>query len=311
MKVSTIGFEIQLSKGIDFKLLCDHLVSLSDNEIKIHNRIHVPYIGMSQNYVQGLILSYRSSKKSLITERDTSGDLVVKKTELGAGQNGTEVSIFTINPITGRGVMYSYFGSLSESGYKVLFGRAHNVVRKNLIRQLKDNSGAKGKKAADEVKNVMGEKNTYDFKILKTPADLDKLLELFQDIGSVSLTAEDALASAGLFQPLELYAKNASISVKLDTQNHTSQKIKQVIKQVFSHWDRSKPKSFTLVGLAHGGQELTRKLGENSDDFGKIQFDDYVEILPVVKWKDFYTCKAATDMIELIRKNTVVFGPIP
>ncbi|MDX1491310.1 MAG: hypothetical protein R3332_08485 [Pseudohongiellaceae bacterium] len=306
MKVSILGFELTPSKGVDFQSIYDNLIGMSDSEIKIFGRIHVPYVGIANNYIQGLILSYRTSKKSLVSERDANGDLLVKKNELGAGQHGTEVSIFTINPLTGRGVMYSYYGSLSETGYQNFFKRSHNIVRSELKKKQRQKS-----KDKDELKRLFGETNTYEFKILKTPADLDRLLEQFQDIGSISLAAEDALSVAGRFQPLETYAKNARISVKMDNENHTIKDIKKVIKKVFGHWDKNKPKSFTLAGLAHSGQELTRRLGENSDDFGKINYDDYVEMLPVAKWKDFHSCVAATDMIKILNSNTVIFGQVP
>lgn len=314
MNVNTVGFKLKLRNNVSIADLLQELEALEDKEITIYGRIHVPYVDVVNNLLVGLVLSYRSSKKSLISERDSSGDLIVRKSELKDGEHSTEVGIFCINPETLKGLLYCYFGSVTVTGFGRLLNKAHSSAFKRAAKEYKRQLTDFNRKKDPKLQNKINKHFSGGFSIntLSTPSDLNSLVGQFDEIESIFVKADDMLEKSGRYVPLEPYAESASLKIDF------SEKMRRVkgqfvtaIKQVFNRYDRYQSNKFLLVGIGHNGEEISRILGENNDEFGKMPYDDYVEKLPKRKWKLYKNCTAMKELLNTIDSYSAVFGAPP
>ena len=51
-------------------------------------------------------------------------------------------------------------------------------------------------------------------------------------------------------------------------------------------------------------------IGDNTESFGTIDYDDYVDLLPQTKWKNYKNSEAAKNLVELIKEYDAVFGDL-
>ena len=130
MNVNILGFKLEFSNNISIGEFYQALESIENQELKIAPKTYISYLDIKSGYIIGLILSYKTNKKSLATKRDNEGDLIVTISEMAPGEYMTEANVFCINPYTLKGLVYSYIGSTSANAFKSIFRKCHsNVVR--------------------------------------------------------------------------------------------------------------------------------------------------------------------------------------
>ena len=313
MRVSTLGFEIKLAKGVTVGDFYQQIEAIEDKEIDLKSRKTVLYTDVVDGLLCGIVLSYKSSRKSLITARDKDGDLKVTKNTLKKNEHGTEVSIFSINPMTLKGLFYSYSGSVSPTGFAELLKKCHDKDLKYKKSSCKDELTEFGAKPVKNVNKKISERysGSFSLSLLVTPADLNRLLPRYSAIKSVILRASNALSDGGRYTPLEDISKRSSVIVDID-QNSMIGDVTDKIKKVFGGYAKQKEETvLRVIGLAHSGEELNLIVGENNDNFGRIDYDEYVELLPLVKWKEYNKCEALERLIEKIMETDVLFGKLP
>jgi len=311
MKVNILGFEIKLAKGVSIGDFYQQLEAIEDHEIKLKSRTTIMYTDVVDHLMCGIVLSYKSNKKSLVTARDTDGNLTVTKNILKSNEHGTEVSLFAINPDSLKGIFYSYSGSVSPTGFSELFKKRHDVDLKHKKQSYRDELTQFGSKKISNLTKKISKKysGSFSLRLLATPADLNKLLSRYSEIKHVVLRATNALSEGGRYTPMEQFSKKSSIMIDLE-EGGLIQDIKNTIKKVFGPYaNQQKETTLRLIGLAHSGEELSLVVGDNSDNFGRINYDEYVDLLPRVKWKDYKKCEALTRIIGKVRDTDVVFGP--
>ncbi len=313
MRVNILGFKLNFSQNISIGEFFQELESVEDKETTIYGRTHIPYVDVNDGLIIGLVLSYKSNKKSLATKRDADGDLVVTKSTLDPNEHGTEVSVFCINPATLKGLIYSYTGALSPTGFRQLLKKQHQRVKRKKIKDYKNEITDFGNKNVSDIKtkiisNFHGE---FDMTLLTTPSDLKQILSRFSEIDKVILRAENALEQAGIYTPIDPFTKKTHIQIDFDKKQPIN-KLKKIIATVFNPYAAYKQaKTFRLIGLAQSGEALELAVGENNDNFGKIDYDDYVELLPRYKWKEYTASEATNRLKKKIKELNSVFGHVP
>ena len=82
-----------------------------------------------------------------------------------------------------------------------------------------------------------------------------------------------------------------------------------MIKEVFSPFSSWKTRqALKLIGLAHSGESLELVVGDNRDYFGVVEYDEYVDMLPLIKWCKYTECEALKNIINECKKKTEIFG---
>lgn len=313
MRVTLLGFGIELAKGVSIGEFYQQVERIEGEEIKLSSRKSVLYTDVIDGLICGLVLSYKSNKKSLITARDRNGDLVVTKNILKNNEHGTEVSLFVINPDSLKGIFYSYSGSVSPTGFYSLLKKRHDEVLKYKRKSYREELTNFGQqKVYNLQKKIMNRySGAFSLKLLATPSDLNKLLPRYKEINQVVLRATNALSEGGRYTPLEDLSKKTSIIVDFE-QGGIMKEIRKTISQVFSPFAKQKEgTALRIIGSGYSGEELSLIVGENNDNFGNIEYDDYVELLPTKKWKDYVECEALKRLINKVKATDVVFGSIP
>ena len=138
MKVKILGFQLELAKNISVGEFYQQLESIEEQEILIHGKTHILLTDIVKDYICGVFLTYKTNKKSLATQKDKSGELIVNKATLKPGEHGTEVSVFCVNPVTLKGLFYSYSGAASPTGIQSFFRKQHGVIKRQKIKDYKN-----------------------------------------------------------------------------------------------------------------------------------------------------------------------------
>lgn len=312
MKVKIVGFELEIAKNISIGEFFQQLEAIEGKEVAIYSKKHVLLTDVVDGFICGLILTYKDNKKSLATQKDSDGDLIINKSELKKGEHGTEVCVFCLNPSTKKGLLYNYTGSASPTSINELFRRQHETIRLSKIKDRKNQLSDFGKRNIDNLDKKARDMywGKFALNILVTPSDLEKLLPKYQEIHKIVLRADNALDDAGCFTPIEPMTKKAHLQLDLhkDSPILEVKKLVKSIFQPFSSW--KKEQTLRLIGLSHSGDILELAVGDNQDNFGKLDYDDYVDLLPSTKWKNYSTCNALTKLITECSEQTEIFGVI-
>ena len=315
MIVHKYGFKLKLAKNLSVAEFFQELERFDDKEVTIQSRVRVPYFDVKDNYIVGCVLTYKTNKKSLVSERDGAGDLIVKKSELGEGEHGTEVSMVCINPSNLHGLFYSYTGALSHMALHELLKKAHTSLKKQRKKDFKNQLTQLSDKPVANLAQKLEEEYSGDleFTALSTQSDLNSMLDEFSEIQELVVRSEDILSAAGTYSPLDPFARSATISVSIEKDPTFSIKnLLTAIKGSFSHYNNyGAADRFMIRGIALNGEEIRRVVGENANEFGSESFDDFVSKLPVSKWKLYKNSTALKDLMDTIKAKTVIFGTKP
>ena len=313
MKVNILGFEIKMAQGVEVGDFYQQLELIEDKEINLKSRKTILYTDVIDNYICGLVLSYKSNKKSLVSARDIDGDLTVTKNVLKDDEHGTEVSLFVIHPHSLKGLFYSYSGSVSPTGFAELLKKRHDADLRFKKQSYKDELTQFNTKKVTNIGKKISEKysGAFSLSLLATPSDLKKLLPRYGEIKQVILRATNALSEGGRYTPLEDITKRSSIIVDIE-QGGLLKDVKSRILSVFGPYAKQqKETALRVIGLAHSGEELSLVVAENNDNFGRIDYDEYVDLLPRKKWKNYTKCIALLRLLEKVIETDVVFGDKP
>jgi hypothetical protein len=311
MKVKVQGFQIGFASNISFSEVFQLLESFSETKRHHHGDEYIYYVDEKENIATGLILRLSNVKSGITTKTDADGNLVVDITTLNDDQTSTEATIFCVNPETGRGLAYSYRRSSTTSLLRTIFKEAHSAVRTSKIKDLtkqyskldSTKSGTASKKANEDVKG------NFTIKLLSTPATIQTILESYDAIDSISIGAEEALENSGVYSPESPYVSKAKLAISFTNIHSNLLLIKKYINKITKN--RTKEDAIRIHGQLEDGVQKWFTVGDNISEFGVLEFDRYIELLPDSLWKEYVDCPALTNLMSKIDSNSSVFGDIP
>lgn len=310
-KVNAVGFQVELSNNINFVKFYDALKNEQNKEIIIHGTTSVHYITVKEDYIVGLILTYKNHRRSIETSKDEDGNLIIGKLQTPDGSNGTEASLFAINPSTKRGVIFTYFGSISIVKTKTLFKRIHDSLRKTLIseyvEELEKQNKSKKIKGAHKKANehFNGE---FDIKLLVSPTDIDNLLKKYKSFTKVEIRSIEGLVDSPTFSPVSNVVSSTSLDMNISSKTNANLVMTSIKALLNPTGTFNTEWVMRIIGKSHQNEDLSLQLGENKDDYGKFDYDDYVDELPSEKWVEFPECKAMARAISTLKKFNATFG---
>ena len=102
--------------------------------------------------------------------------------------------------------------------------------------------------------------------------------------------------------------KKAHLQIDLYKES-PSQEVKKLIKNIFSPFATwRKEQTLRIIGLSLSGDALELAVGDNQNHYGVLDYDDYVELLPLVKWRNYVECEALDKLITQCKGLSEIFG---
>jgi hypothetical protein len=308
MNVNVIGFQMSFAKSIKIPELYQLLESSSGKKLRQGSTNYLYYTDLKDGFIIGLVLRFKEDKMSIATSKEGE-EFIIDKTELGKGKENTEVSLFAINPDTCRGVYYSYIGSLSSSILKTIWKKPHDNLKAYNIKSLIDEYSQHGKndKTAAHKHATDDCSGLFNLELLTNPADINDLFKHYDTINALEINSINAFDDAGKYRPDTQFIKRGKIQQTFENVVSNESRIFSYIKGLVAN--KSDDDIVRLRGKLEGASEdKWLKVGENIQDFGRLKFDDFVELLPEHKWSDYSTCKAIEKLLYILNNKTGTFG---
>jgi hypothetical protein len=315
-KVKVSGFEMDFSSGIEMNDFFQELESISKKQdIRVGIYSTRIYTRIIDNLAVGLILTFKDDKKKLATQKDGSGKLKVNRVELKEYQTSTEASLFCFNPVTKSGVFTHYAGAASVSVYTSIFNQAHKTVKDRLVDQ-KVNEYSRGKSSGD-LKRIKSRAQgdfpgSFSFKYIYQEKDLDQILENVKTLSEIEVTTELGIPDEPVFRHLGSVAKKTTQTISFLDKFKTIENLKGHLSNFIHDAFSSKDKKYALrlVGASLTGQRAQYWLGDNIEEYGFFNYDQYIDDLPEDIWDKYDSCPALINLIEIIEGKSETFGKI-
>ena len=310
-KVKISGFQLNFSNKIKIGEIYQQLERFENKEIKLSGgRNGIYLINTHDDYISGILITFRDDKKSVATKRDGSGKLEVIKSELRKDEHASEASIFIINPKTKSGLFYSYFGGSNAAALSKIFSNAHTEARKysikSFVEEHTEKSKSKNKRKFLEQANSLYN-GKFKLTIMVTPKDIASLLSEFEEINTIEVKADGLIDNVNAFSPLISLHEKPRIVAKIAKQYRkiAHKEVENVAKKLggLTHDDL-----FKVIGKSFSGEELSRKVGDNTSEFGIMGYDDYIDKLPDDTWEQYQFCPAQKGLQAKLIKFSAVFG---
>jgi len=312
MQVRISGFQLEFSNNINLPEVFHTLESMQGKKISRYKDKYLYYTDVKEGYIVGVVLRFRANKKSISTTTDASGNLILDVTKLGTAEDNTDVSVFSLNPKTLRGVFYQYTGGLSPASLGQIWSQAHDKVKSDKIKTLTleySQLGTKDKSMA-LAKAQQECDGRFLIKVLSTPATLEFILNEFDVIKKLEINTNDALENSGKYAPNSSFIKKAKVDVTFENLSSELRNIKQYIQKVVTD-NPTERDIIKIYGDLASAQDKMIYLGENIDEFGSYSFDSYVTLLPEKYWKDYIDCEALNKLLYKMKNAKSIFGVIP
>jgi len=315
-KVKVSGFDMEFSGGIQMNDFYQELESISKKQdIRVGVYSTRLYTRIIDGLAIGLILTFKDDKKKLATEKDGSGKLKVNRVELKEHQTSTEASLFCFNPLTKSGIFTHYAGAASVSVYTSIFNQAHKNVKDRLIDQ-KVNEYSRGKSSGDLKRIRSRAQNdfpgSFSFKHIYQEKDLDQILENVKTLSEIEVTTELGIPDEPVFRHFSSIAKKTTQTISFIDQFKKVDNLKKHLSNFIHEAFSSKDKKYALklIGASLSGQRAQYWIGENIEEYGFFDYDQYIDDLPEDVWDKYDSCPALINLIEIINGKSETFGKV-
>lgn len=307
--VQAVGYRLALGKNISIGEIYQQLETVENKETNINGKTYVLLTDVVDRHIVGLVLSYKGDKKSIATYRDTSGDLVVQENKLADNQHKTEVVIFRLNPTTLTGAMFQYHGSMSTTGLAQFLRSQHQVVKRSLVKDKYNELSQFGKKNKERARKKANEHYKGDLNLtnIYTQKDLTGLLSSYQHISSMEVLVDSQFQYGKPMEALTGVSSGGAISVRFDRQWKIGE-VKAAIRRSATKANREHYRALSIIGRSVNGEPLREYLGDNLEHFFKLDYDDYISLLPKSKWKTYVECGALRKLKEIMDEQSFTFG---
>lgn len=313
-KVKVSGFEMQFSDGIEMNDFYQELELISRNQdINVGAYSTRVYTRVVDGLAVGLILTFKDDRKKLATEQDGSGKLKVNRIELKKNQTSTEASLFCFNPLTKCGVFTHYAGAASVSVYTSIFGQAHRNVKDRLVNQRVDEY-SRGRSRGD-IKRIKHRVQadfggSFSFKHIYQEKDLNQILDNLKSLSEVEVITELGIPEEPVFRHLGAITKKTTQTISFLDQFKSIENLKghlsNFIHDAFSQ--KNKKYALRLIGSSLSGQRAQYWIGENIEEYGFFEYDDYIDELPDDVWDNYLGCAALANLSNVLKGKSETFG---
>ncbi len=311
-KVKVTGFELNFSNNLRMPEIYQIFESMEGKDISLSGGRSGLYLtDVIDNYICGILITFRDDKKSVVTKKNEDGKLSVIKSELRKDEHATEASVFCINPATKSGLLYTYFGGSNAAALSKIFAIAHTKARRYAIKdyideKVEQSQNKKRRKFREKAEEHF--KGNFKLKVKVTTKDIEDLLSEFKEVNSVEIGATGLIESIPVLTPIISVYKKSRIAITISNAfrsiaHHTN--IRDLANNVGGFGN---DEVFKVIGKSHSGEELARKVGDNTSEFGMLSYDDYIDKLPSTTWDDYRSCAACIALISKIKHFCAVFG---
>ena len=258
-----------------------------------------------------ILITFRDDKKSVATKKDENGKLEIIKSELRKDEHATEASVFCINPKTKSGLLYTYFGGSNAAALSKIFAVAHTQARRYAIKDFVDQKVEQSKSKSRKKFREKAEKHfdeNFKLKVKVTSKDIEDLLSEFQEINSVEIGATGLIEDIPVLTPILSVYKRSRIGITISNAFRGAAHYSNIRDLANNVGGFSKDEIFRVIGKSHSGEDLARKIGDNTSEFGMLSYDDYIDKLPDTAWDDYISCAACTALLSKIKHFCAIFG---
>jgi hypothetical protein len=216
-----------------------------------------------------------------------------------------------INPDTRKGLLYTYYGALSPVKAAKIFKAIFLSVKKVLVdlhmSQAIASYGASA--TAKHKRDAHGAAMAYyagkfNMRVLVTEEDLGSLLAKYKQIERLEVSAVQGLLDAPKLKPLSGLARSSHYGMTFESEGPVA-KIASGIMQAFGS---SVDETLRIVGTSLSNEDLSQCVGENRDDYEKVDYDLYVTELPDDYWSNYNNCKSMNRAIATMVRYRSTFG---
>ncbi|MBY7899344.1 hypothetical protein KW507_02045 [Vibrio fluvialis] len=315
-KVRVSGFEMQFSDGVEMNDFYQELESISKTkDINVGQYSTRVFTRIVDGLAVGLILTFRDDKKKLATEKDSSGQLKVNRVELKEDQTSTEASLFCFNPISKCGVFTHYSGSASVYVYTNIFGQAHKNVKDRIVDQkVEEYSRGRSRGSIKTIKNRAQRElgGSFSFKYIYQEKDLDQILDNVKTLSEIEVITELGVPNEPLFRHIGSMAKKTTQTITFLDQFKAIDNIRGHLSNFIHDALGKKDKKYALrlIGASLSGQRVQYWIGDNIEEYGHFDYDQYIDDLPEEVWDKYYECSALANITGIILKSSETFGEI-
>lgn len=308
MKVNIIGFELTFGSNLKISEVFQILESKQGKKNKFYSDEYVYYVDVKDDYIIGVALRLKKDKNSVRT-KEQGGTFIPTIDVASKDTSNTEVSFFCMNPETLKGVCYSYFGGLStamlrtiwQPAFKTILNAKRKAYRKELV-----GSGKYQKKKASE----LAEQKYYEklsIRTLITKAGIDSLFDKLASIKEIEINSQNALSQSGKYETQSSFIKKSAVNVKFENAHARLQEVQEYVRKILPS-KVSEGDIIRLRGEIDSGEEKKFYLGENNQEFGDFNFDEYTKKFPKKDWAKFPDCDAIGVLLKILKKDTILFG---
>lgn len=310
-KVTTLGFQIQMASRITPGHLAASLIEKTGKEFSNRTGRGVMYLEVSENYLVGLVLSIKNNRTILNSMRNSAGKLQVDKFKFKDGQNGVDVGLFALNPLTGKGLVTSYWGGVGPAKLAVLFGESHNEIRHELGDRFIKVGLKRGELQPElrkQTKKLWGQK--LQLTVICNDDSFEEVLADFQHFSSLRVAVNPQLLDAKWFQPAVAESHSTSLNVAF-RREATRKAVFSAVRALYDTKYREQVTALSLVGISLEGEEITRAIHNDRIGFASCTYDTLLDKMSGGVFDDFHKWPATKELIALMDENHAHLGRKP
>ncbi len=310
-KVTTLGFQIQMARRITPGHLAASLIEKTGKEFSNRTGRGVIYLEVAENYLVGLVLSLKNNRTILNSMRNAAGKLLVDKFKFKDGQNGVEVGLFALNPLTGKGLVTSYWGGVGPAKLAMLFGESHNEIRRELgdrFIKVGLKNGEDRVELRKQVKKLWGQK--LQLTVICNDDSFEEVLANFQHFSSLRVAVNPQLLDAKWFKPAVPESQSTAITVAF-RKDTTFKAVRSAIRAMYDPQYRDQVKALSLVGIGLDGEEISRAIHNDRVGFATSTYDELLDKMTGGVFDDFHKWPAAKELLALMVENQSHLGRKP
>lgn len=302
-KVNTSAFRMSLGPHVSFDELRATIISEESSEIRANGFGNQVLMDVREGYLIGLILTFKGDKLILGT-KGQQRDIKATRLSLRKNERSTQVSLFCLHPVDGMGMLYTYHTGLSTNS----FGNVMECYYKKILREKRATKKLEllgGKKRLSESKKKRLEEysaNLFSLTDIISNYDIDQLIQNFSVLHQAEFNIAPSVQPTSVFSPLKNFAQSIRTSINIDKENQEG--IRTAIKQIYLNLvEKDSYRAMRLYGKTLSGKTTNQSLGENLRHFGQIYLDDFIDLLPKDKWRDYTTSLACDRLINTVKEH--------
>lgn len=308
MKVRTYGFELSVEGvGVTLKDFKEYLQERQNEQLKKRNQARHLYINNNkhEDYSVGLVLTIKDQKTFCkLTQNDD--EMTIQVENLGEKSKLMDFNFFALHKDSNMGVYQHYANSCSLGTLFDYLCGLFNKLRQDRIDNALMAAAAKNEHELSEKKKSEIRK-LYKCS-LKTSQLLTQssLAEMLAEVSRIKAYSYDVVAigsDKGNEDPIYTNAVKIRERILFEANNADH----GLIQRITNHVKRRDPDSGMVETIDMNNQERNFKIFNTPNTYNEQNYDVLAATLRNIKIKEFYDCKVADDLIEVMEKHDMIF----